>query len=322
MRNWRLVARVSVACLVTALLPRAGVRSSADGSGGHCPSAGGEPASSGRPRPSGSGRRRATAPTTSHRTPSCPSSRSALAAFAIGSCSSSRSCQSADGSACSSRRELPPRPWRNFESVRPNSRSGKTHARHSHGWQPLRSVSRDLSKTLALLEKLAARLGERERAGDGSKFDRLRAEREVAELRAEHRIAETDLAAARASLAALMGLTGAPPLIASNSVVTGTAARSQPLPTLDLALTTARLQRADFLASDAEVRRLEFDRQAATRVGRPHPILGGGWKNTAGGGRIVERIRVLSGSRHSAFQQRPGGRRGRQFCACCGPRRT
>ena len=142
----------------------------------------------------------------------------------------------------------------------------------------------DQSKTLALLEKLAARLGERERAGDGLKFDRLRAEREVAELRAEHRIAETDLAAARTSLAALMGLTGAPPLIASNSVVTGTTVRPQSLPTLDLALTTARLQRADFLASDAEVRRLEFDRQAATHLGRPHPILGGGWKNTAGGG--------------------------------------
>ncbi len=141
----------------------------------------------------------------------------------------------------------------------------------------------DLSKTLAVLEKLAARLGERERAGDGSKFDRLRAEREVAELRAEHRIGEADLTAARTSLAALMGLTGAPPLTVANSVVTGTMASPPPVPALDLALTTARLQRADFLASDAEVRRLEFDREAATRVGRPHPILGGGWKNTAGG---------------------------------------
>ena len=136
---------------------------------------------------------------------------------------------------------------------------------------------------MAQIEKLAARLGEREGAGDGSKFDRLRAEREVAELRAEQRIAEANLATARASLAALMGMAGAPPLIAAGSVVRGMVASAQPLPTLDLAIATARSKRADFLASDAEVRRLEFDREAATRVGRPHPILGGGWKSTAAG---------------------------------------
>jgi cobalt-zinc-cadmium efflux system outer membrane protein len=133
----------------------------------------------------------------------------------------------------------------------------------------------DVSRTVVTLRDLASRLAEREGAGDGSRFDRLRAEREVAELRAEQTMAEADLAAARARLAGLLGMSGAPSLVATGSI--GTVA----VPALDAALSTARTRRADLLALDSDIRRFELDREAATRLSRPQPILGGGWKQTS-----------------------------------------
>jgi cobalt-zinc-cadmium efflux system outer membrane protein len=134
----------------------------------------------------------------------------------------------------------------------------------------------DVSRTVTTLTGLAARLAEREGAGDGSRFDRLRADREVAELEAEQTIAAADRAAARASLAALLGISGAPPLIASGSM-----APVAPVLSLETVLTSAQARRSDLIALESDIRRLELDRLAGARLGRPHPVIGGGWKQTA-----------------------------------------
>ncbi len=136
----------------------------------------------------------------------------------------------------------------------------------------------EVSKTVATLTELSGRLSEREAAGDGSRFDRLRALREVAELRAEHGLAEAAVAAARARLAGLLGMPGTPPLVAAGAVVPAPA-----LPTLEAVLTTARARRSDLVAFDSELRRFELERQAALRLGRPEPIVRGGWKQTSVG---------------------------------------
>jgi cobalt-zinc-cadmium efflux system outer membrane protein len=131
---------------------------------------------------------------------------------------------------------------------------------------------------LATLEGLTSRLGERERAGDGSTFDRLRAERELAEVNALHRGAEADLAADRAALAGLLGMTGTPPLVAASSL-----GALPPPPALDMSLTAASTRRLDLQSADTEIRRLEFDQRAASRIGRPQPLASAGWKQTDDG---------------------------------------
>ena len=93
----------------------------------------------------------------------------------------------------------------------------------------------NVTEMLATLEGLTNRLAERERAGDGSLFDRLRAERELADVKAERRAAEGRLVDARASLAALLGMTGAPPLRAA-----APPGALVPVPSLEIALATAR----------------------------------------------------------------------------------
>ena len=131
---------------------------------------------------------------------------------------------------------------------------------------------------LTTLEALTNRLGDRERAGDGSTFDRLRAERELAEVNALRRGAEADLAADRAALAALLGMTGAPPLVAASSL-----GALPPAPALEMSLTAAGARRFELQAADSEIRRLEFDQRAASRIGRPQPLASAGWKQTDDG---------------------------------------
>lgn len=136
----------------------------------------------------------------------------------------------------------------------------------------------NLTANLSTLEQLTGRLGERERAGDGSTFDRLRAERELADLKAARRATEGDMAEARAALASLLGIAGEAPLVA-----TGALPAASPPPALAGVLTTARARRPELQIIDAEIARLEFDQRAASRLRRPQPIAAGGWKQTADG---------------------------------------
>ncbi|HYN09791.1 MAG TPA: TolC family protein [Vicinamibacterales bacterium] len=135
-----------------------------------------------------------------------------------------------------------------------------------------------LTSTVQTLEGLTSRLTERERAGDGSRFDRLRAERELADLKAERRAAEAHLAEARAALAGLLGITGESPLVASGPMGAVSSA-----PTLDIVLATARTRRIELQTVNAEISRLEFDQRAASRLGRPQPVASVGLKQTDDG---------------------------------------
>jgi cobalt-zinc-cadmium efflux system outer membrane protein len=158
----------------------------------------------------------------------------------------------------------------------------------------------DLSKTLMTLRTLAGRLAEREGAGDGSRFDRLRAEREVAEVAAERTLAEANLAAARAALAALLGMSGELSLVASGAIES-----TGPVPVLEPLLAAARSRRPDLLALESEIQRFELDHQASSRLGRPQLILGGGWKQTG-----IDHAGASGGSAFSAGLTLPFFNRG------------
>jgi cobalt-zinc-cadmium efflux system outer membrane protein len=133
-----------------------------------------------------------------------------------------------------------------------------------------------LSTSLATLEELTLRLRERERAGDSSSFDRLRAERELADIKAQRRGAEADVAAARASLATLIGISGEAALVARDQ---GTLVPA--LPELTALLATARARRPDLQAADAQIARVELEERAASRLRYPQPIASAGLKRSS-----------------------------------------
>jgi cobalt-zinc-cadmium efflux system outer membrane protein len=50
-----------------------------------------------------------------------------------------------------------------------------------------------------------------------------------------------------------------------------------------MSLTAASARRLDLQSADTEIRRLEFDQRAASRIGRPQPLASAGWKQTDDG---------------------------------------
>lgn len=122
------------------------------------------------------------------------------------------------------------------------------------------------------LELVIKVLRDREREGEGTKFDRLRAERERAELKAELALIRADTALERAQMLAFL-----PPDTAI-ATVTGQ------LESLPLSLSANDLvQRAMAVREDyrAELKRAEqyrFEQRAAERLRYPEPVLNAGLK--------------------------------------------
>lgn len=138
-----------------------------------------------------------------------------------------------------------------------------------------------LAEGLAALDAVIERLRAREQAGEGSAFDRLRAERERVDFADDQRATRAAITAAQAQLAALLAEpAGGVSLIASDDI-----GRPVVLPPLPEAVQQAISRRPALQAADAEMQRLRFEQQAAGRLARPHPILSGGWKQTADAGR-------------------------------------
>lgn len=138
-----------------------------------------------------------------------------------------------------------------------------------------------LTEGLAALDAVIARLRAREQAGEGSAFDRLRAERERVDFADDQRATRAAIRAAQAQLAALLAEpAGGATLTASDDI-----SRPVVLPPLPEAVQQAMSRRPALRAADAEMQRLQFERQAAGRLARPHPVLSGGWKQTAEAGR-------------------------------------
>jgi cobalt-zinc-cadmium efflux system outer membrane protein len=111
----------------------------------------------------------------------------------------------------------------------------------------------------------------REKEGESSKFDRLRAEREAAELRAEQAIAETLIVQARSALLAFL------PQGSQSFDATGTL--SGPLTVAPAELLERALRaRGDYRAEEGQIRRFQHEQTAAGRLRFPEPIVSAGLK--------------------------------------------
>ena len=126
-------------------------------------------------------------------------------------------------------------------------------------------------------------LRDREAAGDGSRFDRLSAEQEVAERRTDLAECEVQIAESQNRLATYLGDRVAP----VDLVAEGSLHPAYALPVLDDALVHGVTARGDYRAEAERLEQLRFESQAADRIRIPNPVLSGGVKRADVGGRIV-----------------------------------
>lgn len=130
---------------------------------------------------------------------------------------------------------------------------------------------------LEAAERLVDVLRTREREGEGSRFDRLRAEHELAELKQTVVDAAVDVGDARGAVAALL------PAGETVTRVTGTLDdRSVPLDAAGL-LVRAQTARAELRALQFAVDQTTHEADAARRARWPTPIVAGGLKRAASG---------------------------------------
>lgn len=133
------------------------------------------------------------------------------------------------------------------------------------------------------LELLIRQLREREEAGEGSKFDRLRAEREVVERRIESAEADAVVLEMRAVLASLLGERVNPDALA----VRGTLDPGFVLPALSQALTDGLEARSDYKIESERLEQLRLEAEAADRLRIPNPVVAGGLKRAEVGDRYL-----------------------------------
>lgn len=129
-----------------------------------------------------------------------------------------------------------------------------------------------LSVGLSSLTQLVEVLRAREKEGESSGFDRMRAERERAEVQADFLESQAQEARPRADLAALVGL---PSYLRAD----GNLQETPSLPSLEQARVLAA-SRGDVLALEAEAERADYLARAARRRAFPEPSLTFGIKTT------------------------------------------
>ena len=112
----------------------------------------------------------------------------------------------------------------------------------------------------------------REREGEGSRFDRLRAERELAEYRSQIAITQSDIVQARASLAAFLTRQAAVDRVA------GTLETPQIIPNTQELLQRALAHRPEFITEQKQVERSRLEARAAGRLRYPEPLAIAGVK--------------------------------------------
>jgi cobalt-zinc-cadmium efflux system outer membrane protein len=132
-----------------------------------------------------------------------------------------------------------------------------------------------------LIEHTVEILERREREGEGSGYDVLRAEQELAELRMTARETETVLAAARARFGSFYD----PDLNMGSVRLAGDLTPMDPVPEVEQAAEQALAQRLDLQVLVAQRERMELERRAARRKRFPEPTLTAGWKRTDALGR-------------------------------------
>lgn len=146
-----------------------------------------------------------------------------------------------------------------------------------------------LSASAAEVEQLVGILRQREEQGEGSHYDRLRAEREVTELR-------TDVVAANALIAAAGArISGYLPEGTQVQRVQATLAISLETPSVEDLRARAIDSRADYRAEQRAVTRFKLEEQASRRLRIPDPQVSAG----------VKRADVTSGMGPNPFSNVP-----------------
>jgi len=133
-----------------------------------------------------------------------------------------------------------------------------------------------LQQGIERLQRTVGILGEREREGEGSGYDLLRAEQELAELRMRAESAVAGVTSARSRFAAFYD----PELKMDSVRLARDLLPVGPLPAADQATEQALAQRLDLRSLSSVRERLEFARRAARRRRIPEPILTAGLKRT------------------------------------------
>lgn len=138
-----------------------------------------------------------------------------------------------------------------------------------------------IRKSLDRLQEITRILSERERQGEGSTYDRLRAERERAEVEAELVSARVGTVQARSRLASFL----APNTEPSGLVASGQIEAPSVVPPVSDLFAHALAIRGDYRAQQQQVEQFRFAQRAAERLRVPEPSV------TAG----VKRAEVLAG---------------------------
>jgi cobalt-zinc-cadmium efflux system outer membrane protein len=129
-----------------------------------------------------------------------------------------------------------------------------------------------LSATARDLEEVIRVLTTREKEGEGSRFDRLRWERELVEIRAEMVLVQAQAAQAKSRILEFL------PQGTEISKVESTSIPTPDLPALAELQAQALAARSEIRAEQQLVARLQLDQQAAGRLRYPEPVLSGGLK--------------------------------------------
>lgn len=134
-----------------------------------------------------------------------------------------------------------------------------------------------IQKGLIELQELVRILREREREGEGSAFDRLRAERELAEVQADFISAQAITARSQTQLASFL----APGTESCTLVVQGQPDIGRAVPDLASLVSRALEVRGDYKAQEQQLQQLVWERRAAERLRIPEPVVSAGMKRVA-----------------------------------------
>ncbi len=122
------------------------------------------------------------------------------------------------------------------------------------------------------LDEVIRVLRAREAEGEGSRYDRLRAERELAEYRSQVAAAAAEINQARSALLAYL------PEGLSVERVSGSLQTSTPLPQLDTVLDRAFSRRSEIAFEQRQTERFRLEARAAERLRIPEPVAIAGLK--------------------------------------------
>lgn len=136
---------------------------------------------------------------------------------------------------------------------------------------------RELTLAVDRLRELAVMLQRREAAGDAAGFDRLRAEREAAEVDADRTLAVADRARAQAVLAGYLADVAEP----GDLVAAEVRPAATDLPPIDLLVEHAETTRGDVRALQREIEAFRLAEAAAGRRRVPEPEIVAGTKSSS-----------------------------------------